>query len=211
MIVLDIETSGLDFNKCGIWQIGAIDLETMKEFFDVCRLDDEEEVINESSAKKPVLEVFGKTEQELRDESKQSQKEMLEKFFKWAGKVKIKNCVCQNPQFDLGFIWTKAKKYKLKIPLHYRAFDLHSISNLIHLQVNGEFLIKENHSDMGLSNTLKFCGMVDNRKLHNALEDAKLTAECFSRLVYGKSLFPEFEKFIIPEYLKPEGKKWQKE
>ena len=33
-IVMDIETSGLDLVKCGIWQIGAIDLNTMeKKFF----------------------------------------------------------------------------------------------------------------------------------------------------------------------------------
>ena len=32
MILLDIETSGLKFNECGIWQIGAIDLNTKEEF-----------------------------------------------------------------------------------------------------------------------------------------------------------------------------------
>ena len=55
---------------------------------------------------------------------------------------------------------------------------------------------------MGLKNTLKFCGMADNRKNHNALEDAKLTAECFSRIVNGNILFSEFKDFKIPEYLK---------
>ena len=58
---------------------------------------------------------------------------------------------------------------------------------------------------MGLKNILTFCGMQDNRKVHNALEDAKLTAECFSRLVYGKNLFPEYAQFKIPMGLK---KKW---
>ncbi len=63
---------------------------------------------------------------------------------------------------------------------------------------------------MGLRNILKLCGIEDERrsvredkisregKPHNALEDAKLTAECFSRLVYGKNLFPEYAKFKIP-------------
>ncbi len=37
---------------------------------------------------------------------------------------------------------------------------------------------------------------------HNALTDAKLTAECFSRIVYGKNLLEEFKKFPIPEYLR---------
>ncbi len=66
---------------------------------------------------------------------------------------------------------------------------------------------------MGLSKILEFCGMEDTRVLlkdgeivkegkpHNALEDAKLTAECFSRIVNGKNLIEEFKKFPIPEYL----------
>jgi len=37
---------------------------------------------------------------------------------------------------------------------------------------------------------LNYSGMEDNRESHNALEDAKLTAECFSRLmVWEKSFF----------------------
>jgi DNA polymerase III epsilon subunit-like protein len=31
MIVVDIETSGTDFAKCGIWQIGAVDLENPRD------------------------------------------------------------------------------------------------------------------------------------------------------------------------------------
>ena len=61
--------------------------------------------------------------------------------------------------------------------------------------------MEEDHSNMGLPNVLKFCGMEDNRQDHNALEDCKLTAECFSRLTEGKGIFPEYEKYPIPEYL----------
>ena len=76
-------------------------------------------------------------------------------------------------------------------------------------------MIDKDHSDMGLNNVLKFCGMEDPRrrighdgkrikegKAHNALEDAKLEAECFFRLIYGKNLLPEFKQFPIPDYLK---------
>ena len=54
---------------------------------------------------------------------------------------------------------------------------------------------------MGLTNILKLCGMEDNRQAHNALEDCKLTGECFSRLIYGKNLFSEYIQFKIPLYL----------
>jgi len=201
MIVLDIETSGLDFVKCGIWQIGAIDLDTGEEFLEEARIDDEDLLLDSREAK-PVLEVIGKKEEDLRNNTKQSQKQLLINFFKWCEKRKLKNCLCQNPQFDLGFIWVKARKYGLDIVLHYRAYDLHSIASLKYFQLNKRFSIKEDHSDMGLKNILDFCGMQDNREAHNALEDCKLTAECFSRIVYGKNLLSEYGGFLVPEYLK---------
>ena len=41
-ISLDIETSGLDKIECGIWQIGAIDINDVEEFFQESRIDDED-------------------------------------------------------------------------------------------------------------------------------------------------------------------------
>ena len=105
MIVLDIETSGLNQVKCGIWQIGAIDLDTMEEFLEEGKIDEEDE-INETA-----LQIIGKTEEELRDKNKQSQKQLLENFFEWIEKRKMKNFLCQNPQFDVAFLEIKARKY----------------------------------------------------------------------------------------------------
>ncbi len=200
-IVLDIETSGLDLVKCGIWQIGAIDLNTMEEFFDECKIDCEDEILN-LKGRTPVLELIGKREEELRDENKQSQRELLKKFMEWIKGRKMKNFICQNPQFDLAWLWRRIQKEGLDRSFNFRAFDLHSIAQLTFYNLNKNFLIKEDHSDMDLSNILKFCGIEDNRKSHNALEDCKLTGECFSRLIYGKNLFPEFSKYKLPEILK---------
>src|SRR3989344_3587703 len=124
-VVLDLEMSGLDVVKCGIWQIGAIDLNTMEEFLEESRIDDEDSIDREA------LVVIGKTEEELRDEDKQSQKEMIEKFFRWVAGRAMRNVLCQNPQFDVGFIDIRAKKYGLKKPFQYRTFDLHSIAQII--------------------------------------------------------------------------------
>lgn len=212
-IVMDLETSGLNSEKCSIWQIGAIDLNTMEEFFDESRIDDED------IAEEGALKVIGKTEEELRDKNKQSQKELLEKFFKWIDeKAKSKIFLCQNPQFDVGFLDLKARRYGLKKSYNYRAFDLHTIAQVIHQKINGEFLFKVRGSDMNLGRILEFVGMEDERiKIrsgevekegtpHNALEDCKLTAECFSRLIYGKKLFNKYDKFEIPKYLEVKGK-----
>jgi DNA polymerase III epsilon subunit-like protein len=196
MIVLDIETSGLHPEKHGIWQIGAVDfLNPNNTFLEESRIDDKDEI------EEVALKVNGKTEVYLRNPLKQSQAKLLERFFNWTESVETKNSFCQNPQFDLGFITTKARKYGLRFPLHHRAYDLHSIASIKYHQVHGSFLIKDNHSDMGLSNILKFCGLTDNRQAHNALEDASLTTECLSRIIHGKSSIKEYSHHKIPEYL----------
>ena len=199
---MDIETSGTDFLKCGVWQIGAIDLATGEEFLEESRIDDGDRIVNMPGDSKTCLEVIGKTEEELRDKNKQSQKQLIENFFKWIENKFWKNFLCQNPVFDVGFLNNKSSKYGLIKPFYHRSFDLHNIAQIKYFELNGKFLIKKNHRDMGLKNILEFCGMKDERKAHNALEDCKLTAECFYRLVYGRNFFSEYSKFEIPKYLK---------
>jgi len=204
-MVVDLETSGLSIEGVGVWQIGAIDLNTMDEFFDEARIDDEDGIVEIADARKTFFQVTGKTEEELRHKNKQSQKELFEKFFKWAEGKKFKNFVCQNPGWDMAWLWSKMLKYKLKRVFGYRAFDLHTIAQIKFNEINNNFLINEEKgkSDMDLKNTLKFCGFPeDPRGNHNALEDAKLTAECFTRLMDGKNLFPEYSKFKVPEELR---------
>jgi len=206
MIVLDIETSGLDFVKNGIWQIAAIDMKSGKQFISEGRIDDEDEILMSADPRsiypaKSVLEIVGKTEDQLKDKKKQSQKELIQEFFRWLENLEERNFICQNPQFDWGFLTVKARKYGLKIPYHHRSFDIHSIAQTKYFQIKGKFLMDGNHSGMNLTKVLKFCGMKDERKKHNALEDAKLTAECFSRLIHGKNLFKEFDKSKVPDYL----------
>ena len=189
MIVLDIETSGLNPEKCGIHQVGAIDLETDEEFFEECRIDNDEEIQEEA------MNVNGMTEEEFRDKNKQSQKEIFKNFFKWIGKRKIKNFICQNPQFDIGFLNIKSEKYGLEKPYPYRAFDLHTLGQAVYYKKYGKFLTEEGKSGMGLSKILEMTGRKDERiqlkggkiikkgKPHNAIEDARLEAECFKKLL----------------------------
>jgi len=196
MIVLDIETSGLDMEKCGIWQIGAIEVENPKNYFLEEGKIDDSDIIQDSA-----LKVIGKTEEYLREKNKKTQKELLESFFIWASKIRNKDCICQNPQFDLIFLTIKSNKYGINYPLPYRSYDLHSIAQLKYFQVKKEFLNKSLISNMGLSNILLFCGIPDNRKDHNALEDSRLTLECFYRIVYSKPLLLEYKNCKMPNYL----------
>ena len=139
-IVVDLETSGGSLSEHGIWQIGAVDLNTMEEFLDESRID-EEDKISEGA-----LKVIGKTEEELRDETKQSQKELLEKFFKWLDERKMKNLLCHLPEFDQGFLRYKAKKYFDADPFwpdHHRALDTHTMAQVKFFELNGKFLTKD--------------------------------------------------------------------
>ncbi len=207
MIVVDTEFTSLNF-KGGLWQIGALELENPENtFLEDARIDEGDEI------QQAALDVVGKTKKELSEIRRQSQKEMLEHFFKWVKKIKIKNIVCQG-QWDFSYILITADKYGLDFPFPHRCFDLHSIAQAKYFNIKGYFLIKEDKSGMSLTSVLEFCGIKDKRRIidkkgiliqqgtpHNALKDCKLEAECFSRLIYGKSLLKEFAKFKVPEYL----------
>lgn len=214
MIIVDIETSG-NFNpeKISIWQIGALELENPKNtFLQESRIDDSDNV------EEGALKVTGKTEAELRNKSKQSQRQMLKNFFDWISKIENKTFIAYNTPFDYGFLSLRAKKYGLEWPFGHRTFDLQTIAAVRYYQIKGEFVMENGLSKMNLPKVLEFCGIPDDRiqlkdnkvvkegKPHNALEDVKLEAECFSRLVYGKGLLAEFSKCTIPEYLKQETK-----
>jgi DNA polymerase III epsilon subunit-like protein len=208
VIVVDIETSGLDSIKNGIWQIGALDFENPENtFLGESRIDDEDAV------EEGALKVTGKTEEELRDKNKPSQKQLLIDFFSWISKIKNKTIVAHNTPFDYGFLFLRAKKYGLQAPFNHRTYDLHVFASMKYLEINGKLPFEEGKSKMNLSAVMDFCGMKDKRiKIkenqvavegtpHNGLEDAKIEAECISRILYGKPLLPEFKDFPIPEYL----------
>ena len=210
MIVLDIESSGLDTGRCGIWQIGAIELENSEnKFLEEARIDDED-LIQENA-----LKVNGKTTGELRDKNKQSQKQMILNFISWAKTCKTRLVIGHNVGWDFFFIVNKCFKYGIKKDFHEtfgnNVIDTYSIAQLKYFELNNSFAFKENGKrKMGLKRIIEFCGMTDNRinletgekgEFHNAMKDVKLTAECFSRLIYGKNLFKEFKEFKIPNYL----------
>jgi len=212
---VDIETSGLDMGKNGIWQIGALDLDNpSNQFCQECRIDNDELIMPEA------LVITGKTEEELRDKNKQSQTELILNFLDWASGIKNKMFVGQNVGFDYLFIQHKFFKYGLREKFHGvispKNMDLHPLAQIRYKEVNGKFFLKENgSSDFSLSKICNFCGFDDCRRNldssgkfvkegipHDALFDAKISAECFSRLMYGKNLLEEFKDFKIPEYLK---------
>lgn len=196
MIVLDIESSGLDSGKCGIWQIGALEFENPKNtFFQEARIDNEDKVTKEA------LIITGKTEGDLRDNKKQTQKQLIENFLEWCKACKEKVIAGQNVGWDISFIQNKCIKYGIHDKFHdvigVRVIDLHTLAQIKFRGRNGKFKLKDKgNSDMNLSNIMEFCGLEKDKRMnleknrivkegepHNALEDARITAECFRRLL----------------------------
>lgn len=213
MIVLDIETSGLT-DDCGIWEIGAINLGDISQtFLQEARIDKEDNI------QKGALLVTGKTEEELRDVSKQSQKQMIENYLNWVEKQPVKIFYGQNVGWDISMIQAKCIIYGLQdkfLEMHsQRGMDLHTIAQEKYFKIHGKYLLKENGiSAMNLGKLLNFCGMKDKRitvrgekvvnkgNYHNAMEDCKLEGEALMRLKFGKNLFLEYNQYKIPDYLK---------
>lgn len=211
MIILDIETSGLKPEKNAILSIGAVCFEIPKSmFYGECCLDPEDEISDDA------LKVNGFSREEITDKNKASQKDLIERFFNWINLQKDRLLAGQNiGSFDFNFLKTKAEKYGIELKTRYRTFDLCTVAQTRYFQIYGKFFLDEfGENAMNLSNVMKLCGIIDERirieqgkgitkegKSHNALEDCKLTAECFSRLLKGKILFSEYSKFPIPENL----------
>ena len=102
MIVVDLEMSGMNYEKCGIVEVGAIDLDSGEEFFQESRLDEGDEVIDQPDLSKGVLEVLGKTEEELRDKNKKDQKEVT-----FNAEIKaIKSLFCVYLFIGVPFCWS---------------------------------------------------------------------------------------------------------
>jgi len=213
MILLDIETTGLT-QACGIWQIGSIDLENPSNYFLQESRIDEDDKVTESA-----LKITGKTEKELRDKGKQSQKQLILNYLEWRKSCKSKINLGQNVMWDSDMIEFRSKKYdifdKFKEVMGKRSIDLHTVSQEKYFEINNEYFLDLNgKSKLGLPEILNFCGMPDSRismgddvkvkkegTFHSALDDCKLEAECFFRIKKGQGLFPEYTKFKIPDYL----------
>jgi len=214
MIVLDIESSGLDTGRCGIWQIGALELENPRSYF-----LEEGRIDNDDKVEEGALKVIGKTEADLRNKKKQSQKQLILNYLNWVGSIKEKIFIGQNVGWDVSFIQNKCMRYnifdKFREVQSQRTLDLHTLAQERYRQIHNSYLLDEKgKSKMNLTATLDFCGLPEERMLmegedvkkqgksHNALEDCKLEGECFSRLMYGRNIFPGYSKYKIPEVLR---------
>ncbi|WKZ30810.1 MAG: 3'-5' exonuclease [Candidatus Dojkabacteria bacterium] len=197
MIIVDVEATGLNVTECSLLSIGAICLEEPeKTFYGECRIW-EGAIINEE-----VPEITGFSIEAMQDPNKPTVKELLGKYIEWTQQFEDRTHGGSSVGFDAFLLENEAQRWGFGTPFSYRVVDLHALAYVKYLKLNGKPYVVDGKSKLGLRGTLEFVGMEDNRKIHNALEDAKLTAEAMSRIIYGQNLLPEYKQYDIPDFLK---------
>ncbi len=189
MIVVDVETSGVDPSHDGLLSIGAVDFaDPKREFYMECRLRDGAHVHPEA------LAVNGFTETQIHDPAKITEADMVTAFIAWVGETKGDQTFAgQNVAFDRDFLKNAATHAHIEWRFAQRVIDLHSVAYAGLLQAGRAIPINKNHSALSLDVILGYLGLPPEEKPHVGIRGARLEAECFSRLIHGKGLYPEFE------------------
>lgn len=106
--------------------------------------------------------------------------------------------VAQNVSFDRDYIKSACRRAGIEFPFADRTVDIHTLA-WFHMVSRGLTPPTENrHSVLSLDVALKYCGIPEEPKPHNALTGALSHAEVFSRIAYTKNILPEFSSFDIP-------------
>lgn len=192
MIVLDMEMTGVDPQKNAIVSIGAVEFENpSNQFYGECRPWDGAEITDEA------LKINGFTRVQLASQPK-SHMELIQEFLTWTKPIKNKTIAGHNIWFDTIFLKAALQKEGMLTksffwPFGHRYVDSHTLA-YEHFAREKKLILKpEGTSAINLDKILEFLGIQVRGGAHNALEDAQLTAEVLSRLIYGKPLLEKYK------------------
>jgi len=195
MLILDVEASGTEYKEHSIVSLGALDLENpTNRFYEECRIWDGAGIMDGA------LEVNGFTKEEITDQSKQTEAELIKKFIEWAEPLSDKTFGGQNVSFDRDYVRAASERAGLNYTFAYRTIDTHTLAWMHIIKSGGVPPIDTEHkrSTLNLDAILNYCGIPEEPHPHNALTGALSHAEVISRLLYDKKLLPEFTQFDIP-------------
>lgn len=195
MLVLDIEASGLNYEKNSIVSLGALDLDNpTNRFYGECRVWDGAHIADDA------LEVNGFTKEEILDVNKMSEGELIRNFIDWSKVLRNRTFAGQNVSFDRDMAKAAAHRAHLDWNFAHRTIDVHTLG-WMHMVSRGLTppLDEEHHrSALNLDILLNYCGIPEEPQPHNALTGALCHAEVISRLLHNKKLLPEFTQYEIP-------------
>ncbi len=185
MIVVDVETTGLDPKKNSIISIGAVDLNNPQNTFYLECQPFKGALVSDAAIGINGADWLG-------DKSKPTLKQAIKSFIEWSSKIQDHRLAGNHVAgFDSPFLMATAKRYHINWDPDYRIVDLYS----------WYCMALEQRSMLPVSSKtdviFNYVGLPNEPKPHIALMGAKMEAEGFSRLL-GKKLFKEFESYPIP-------------
>lgn len=196
MLIVDVEASGVNYEKSSIISVGALDLEHPDiQLYEECRIWDGAHIEEGATA------VHGMSDEAITDPQKQSEADLVHKFITFADRLDDTTFAGQNVSFDRDFLKAAAVRAgHTEWPFAHRTIDTHTLAwmHMVKRGVNPPIDSVKHHSALNLDAILNYCGIPEEPKPHNALTGAKSHAEVISRLLYDKKLLPEFDSFEIP-------------
>jgi DNA polymerase III epsilon subunit-like protein len=194
MIVVDVETSGLDPKENSIISIGAINfINTNQRFYAECNIFNGA-IINIDSLK---INGFEKN-QIVDNKDKKSLREIIIEFSSWVKNQNTEKIIAgQNPAFDRDFLIHSFEMNQLNFPFTFRTFDLNTLC--INYVIQKKIDIKI--STLNTNRIYNILGMPPEPNPHNALTGAIMETEAFNRLLYGKNIIEDFKNYPIPDNL----------
>ncbi len=197
MIVVDVQTSGLNPRKHSILSIGAVEFEhSGNTFYIECQVDPD------AAVEAKALEVNGFTEEQIVDPSKPTLKEALEKWLDWAIAIPERTLAGHNTAFDYAMLEAACRKYDLGWPFGSRTVDLHSLAYADYYRRQLEMPKHGGASGITAPMVFEYVGLEPGTGPLNGLEVAKKEAEALSRFMSGKTIIAEYGKFVLPEHLR---------
>jgi DNA polymerase III epsilon subunit-like protein len=193
MIIIDVETTGLDPLKNSLASIAAIDFNEPEErFLETCRIWDGAE-INPNA-----FLVNGLSIEELNDETKKKESDIVQNFIEWAlsrGDITVGG---HNPSLDIAFINAALKRAGRKEALPRRSVDQHALAYAHMLKRNIDVPLKDNRTDLDSDAVMKYVGLPPEPKPHVGINGALWEMEAIHRLIYGVGKLEDFKEFQIP-------------
>jgi DNA polymerase III epsilon subunit-like protein len=197
MLVVDVETTGLNPQRNAMVSIGAIDFRRPeRRFFGECRVWEGAQIDAQA------LVVNGYTHEQLMDPAKQSLEELMKAFVAWVRESDDQMLAGQAPTFDHGFLRASANKCGIDWFPGYRMIDLQTVAYVHYLKRGIQPpLNSKGTPGLSLDVTAKYVGLPEEPRPHLAQNGAAWETESFARLIYGKNLLPEFSQYALPDYL----------
>jgi len=196
MIVVDVETTGIDPRKHSIISIGAVDFNNPSNRFEIeCRAFDGAEYEEEA------LAITGNTKERIFDSNKVSEGDAIKRFVEWTLSLSDHTVAGQNCYFDLEFLLAAAFREHLNVSLPKRIVDLHSVvwSHMISRGLSIPIDPTHHRSNINSDFITEYVGIPNEEKgRHRGITGALWEAEAFSRLLHNKSMIEEYSQYKLP-------------